>query len=178
MSRLARVLRAMTPLNIGATLAWIASGATPPAAAHDFRAGDIVIDHPYAVPSSPGSTNGAMYLRALRNTGDQADQLIGAHTPAAASVEIHQMQLDAQNVMRMRAVVALPIPAGSHVPVRHGGVWHLMLLNLKQPLKVGDRFPVTLRFARGGEKEVRVWVQQPRPATPPDSNGQNAHPAH
>lgn len=157
-----------------ATLALLAM----PALAHDFRAGDIVIDHPYAVPSPAGSPNGAMYLRALRNTGAQADQLIGASTPAAAAVEIHHMQLDDQNVMRMRAVAALPIPPGSEVALRHGGPWHLMLLSLKQPLKVGDRFPVTLRFARGGEKQVQVWVQQPRTTTPPGADGPGAHPAH
>jgi periplasmic copper chaperone A len=137
-----------------------------PATAHDFRAGDIVIDHPYAVPSPAGSPHGAMYLRALRNTGPQADRLVGARTPAAASVEIHHMQLDTQNVMRMRAVDSLPLPPRAEVSLKHGGVWHLMLLNLKAPLQVGDRFPVTLLFARGGEKEVQVWVQQPRTAAP------------
>ena len=136
-----------------------------PAAAHDFRAGDIVIDHPYAVPSPAGSPHGALYLRALRNTGTQADQLVGARTPAAASVEIHRMQLGPQNVMRMRAVDSLPLPPRAEVALKHGGPWHLMLLNLKAPLQVGDRFPVTLLFARGGEKEVQVWVQQPRTAT-------------
>ena len=132
------------------------------AAAHDFKAGDIVIDHPYALPSPPGSTTGAMHLRALKNTGEQADQLVAARTPVAASVEIHRMQMDAQDVMRMRAVDAVPLPPKTTVSLKHGGEWHLMLLNLKAPLKEGDRFPATLRFACGGEREVRVWVQQPR----------------
>jgi len=130
-------------------------------AAHGTRAGDIVIDHPYAVPSPVGSTTGAMYFRALKNHGEQADRLLGARTAVAESVEIHRSTLDG-NVMRMRAVDALPLPAKSTVKPMHGGEWHLMLLNLKAPLKDGDRFTATLRFERAGEKDVSVWVQQPR----------------
>ena len=57
---------------------------------------------------------------------------------------------------------ALPLPAKTTVKPMHGGEWHLMLLDLKAPLKDGDRFAVTLRFERAGEKDVSVWVQQPR----------------
>lgn len=131
------------------------------AIAHGTRAGDLVIDHPYAVPSPVGSTTGAMYFRALKNHGEQADRLLGARTAVAESVEIHRSTLDG-NVMRMRAVDALPLPAKSTVKPMHGGEWHLMLLNLKAPLKDGDRFTATLRFERAGEKDVSVWVQQPR----------------
>lgn len=131
------------------------------ARAHGFRAGDIVIEHPYALPSPGGSSTGAMYLRALRNTGDQPDRLLAVRTPAAASVEIHRMALGPDNVMRMRAADALPLPAKSEVKAMHGGEWHLMLLQLKAPLQVGDRFPVTLRFERAGEREVTVVVQAP-----------------
>ena len=131
------------------------------AAAHGSKAGDIVIDHPYAVPSPAGSANGAMYFRALKNNGEQADRLLGARTSMAASVEIHRSTMDG-NVMRMRAADALPLPAKTTVKPMHGGEWHLMLLNLKAPLKDGDRFAVTLRFERAGEKDVSVWVQQPR----------------
>lgn len=131
------------------------------AAAHGTRAGDIVIDHPYAVPSPVGSTAGAMYFRTLKNHGEQADRLLGARTAVAASVEIHRSTMDG-NVMRMRAVEALPLPAKTTVKPMHGGEWHLMLLDLKAPLKDGDRFAVTLRFERAGEKDVSVWVQQPR----------------
>lgn len=153
-------------LRAGAWLAVLAAGLCLPAQAHDFKAGEVVIDHPYALPTPPGSPNGALHLRALRNSGRSADRLLGAKTPVAASVEIHHMQLDAQNVMRMRAVDALALPPGSEVSLKHGSPWHLMLMGLKAPLKDGDRFPVTLRFERGGEKTVQVWVQTPRVATP------------
>jgi len=132
------------------------------AAAHDFRLGPLRIEHPYATPTPPGASNGAAYLRAMRNTGDQPDRLIGASTPVARTVEIHHSVVDAQNVMRMRAIDGIALPPGTEVRLRHGGEHHLMLLGLKQPLLVGDRFPLTLRFERAGEREVMVWVQQPR----------------
>ena len=134
------------------------------ASAHDFKAGSLVIDHPYATPSLGGVTRGALYFRTLKNTGREADRLIGARTPVASSVEIHSSTMDG-DVMRMRQVEALELSAGSEMKLRHsGGSHHLMLVGLKQPLKEGDRFPVTLRFERAGEREVTVWVQQPRDA--------------
>ncbi len=134
------------------------------ARAHDFKLGALRIDHPYAVPTPPGARTGAAYLRTLRNTGDQPDRLIGASAPAAASVEIHRSIVDASQVMRMRAVDGIDLPPRSELQLRHGGEYHLMLIDLKSPLRNGDRFPLTLRFEKAGEREVMVWVQQPRDA--------------
>ncbi len=136
-----------------------------PSAAHDFKLGPLRIDHPYAIPTPPGATTGAAYLRGIRNTGDQGDRLIGASTPASRAVEIHRSAIDAQNVMRMRAVDGIALPPQGETRLGHGGEYHLMLVNLSAPLKNGDRFPMTLRFERAGEREVMVWVQQPRDAT-------------
>lgn len=142
----------------------LASGlaSSGPVAAHDFRLGPLRIDHPYATPTPPGAVTGAVYLRGIRNTGEQADRLIGAHTPAARSVEIHRSRIDASQVMRMRAVDGVELPPRSELRLRHGGETHLMLIDLKAPLKNGERFAMTLRFERAGEREVTVWVQQPR----------------
>lgn len=134
----------------------------PSVEAHDFRLGALRIEHPYATPTPPGAAHGAAYLRALRNTGDQPDRLIGASSPVARAVEIHRSIIDAQNVMRMRATDGIALPPGAELRLRHGGDHHLMLVDLKQPLKPGDRFPMTLRFEKAGEREVTVWVQQPR----------------
>ncbi len=133
------------------------------AMAHDFKAGDLRIDHPYATPSRPGLKTGAVYFRHIRNQGRVGDRLLSASSPVAGAVEIHRMQMQG-DVMRMRAVPALDIPVGAQVPMRHGTPdgHHLMLFDLKAPLKDGDRFPVTLRFERAGEHTVQVWVQTPR----------------
>jgi len=144
-------------------LAMLASQALP-ARAHDYKLGALRIDHPYAVPTPAGARTGAAYLRTLRNTGDEPDRLIGARTPTADSVEIHRSAVDAGSVMRMRAVDGIDLPPRSELQLRHGGEFQLMLMDLKAPLQNGDRFPLTLRFERAGEREVMVWVQQPRDA--------------
>lgn len=150
-----------------ATLLLVAFAAcVGPVAAHDFKLGPLRIDHPYATPTPPGAANGAAYLRGIRNTGDRPDRLVGASTPVARTVEIHRSVVDAQNVMRMRAIEGIDLPAKSEVQVRHDGEHHLMLIGLKQPLKDGERFAMTLRFEKAGEREVMVWVQQPRSSTP------------
>lgn len=131
------------------------------AQAHGAKAGDIAVDHPYAPPTPPGATTGAVYFRGLRNRGGAPDRLIAAETPAAERVELHEMWLEG-DVMRMRAQPAIELPAGAEVPARHGQRWHLMLQGLKAPLKQGDRFPLRLQFERGGRVEVTVWVQTPR----------------
>lgn len=147
---------------------WIvfaALGAAGLAQAHDFKAGELLIDHPYAVPTADGARTGAVYFRTLKNTGRTVDRLIGARTPAAASVEIHRSTMDG-NVMRMRAIEAFDLPPGAQIKLRHGGDTHLMLIDLKAPLKEGARFPIVLRFERAGEREVMVWVQQPTDRAP------------
>lgn len=133
------------------------------AMAHDFRAGELRIDHPYATPSRSGLNTGAVYFRLIRNQGTVGDRMLSARTPVARAVEIHRMQMQG-NVMHMRAVPALDIPGGAQVPMKHGTPdgHHLMLIGLKAPLKDGDRFPVTLRFEHAGEHTVQVWVQTPR----------------
>ena len=64
----------------------------------------------------------------------------------------------------VRALPALELAPGAAVPLRHGGRHHLMLMELKQPLRDGDRFPVTLVFERGGSTEVMVDVHPVRAA--------------
>jgi copper(I)-binding protein len=151
-------------LALAGFAALLLAASAAPVAAHDFRLGPLRIDHPYATPTPPGAANGAAYLRGIRNTGDQPDRLVGASTPVARTVEIHRSVIDAQNVMRMRAVDGITLPPQSEVRLRHGGEHHLMLIDLKAPLKYGERFPMTLRFEKAGEREVMVWVQQPRDA--------------
>ena len=156
-------------------LAWLGLvlGTMGSASAHDFKAGDLRIDHPYATPSRPGVTTGAVYFRGIRNTVAAVDRLLSASTPVAGRVEIHRMRMQG-DVMQMRAVPALDIPGNTTVPMRHNTPdgYHLMLFDLKAPLKDGDRFLITLTFDRAGTREVNVWVQTPRSG----SGAGHAHP--
>ncbi|MEO8849052.1 MAG: copper chaperone PCu(A)C [Casimicrobiaceae bacterium] len=134
-----------------------AAGASPlPAAAHDYTLASLAIDHLFARATPPGADVGGAYLT-IDNGGPGDDRLVGASTPVASSVQIHTMTMDG-NVMRMREVAALDIPAGKRVALQPDG-YHLMLVGLRRPLVEGTRIPLTLRFAKAGSIDVQVSVQ-------------------
>jgi copper(I)-binding protein len=131
--------------------------------AHGYSAGDVSIGHPFATPSLQGARSGAAYIANLENTGTRRDRLLRASTPVAQRVELHEMNLDANGVMRMRELDAIAVePKAPAIKMRPGMGTHLMLVDLKQPLKEGDTFPMTLEFERGGKVEVKVVVQVPK----------------
>ena len=76
----------------------------------------------------------------------------------AGVAELHEMSVDA-GVMRMRGVTTLEVRPGEKLQLKPGG-YHVMLSELKQPLKVGDKFPLTLKFQNAGTVEVSVWVEE------------------
>ena len=88
--------------------------------------------------------------------------LVAAETPVAGVVEIHEMKMD-NNVMKMRAVPKLDLPAGQTVDLKPGG-YHVMLMDLKQPLKTGDSVPIKLKFqgkdGKPQEVEVKAEVRE------------------
>ncbi len=99
----------------------------------------------------------AGYVRIDNGTGASV-RLIGAETPAAGRVEIHNV-IDDNGVMRMREVTGgLEIPAGGGVELRPGG-YHLMLLDLARPLRSGETIPVTLRFDAGDPRQADFAVR-------------------
>jgi copper(I)-binding protein len=115
----------------------------------------VTVEGAWARASVPGqSTSGAF----MRLTAREAETLVGAETPAAGRAEVHEMKMDG-NVMRMREVPALPLPAGRSVELKPGS-YHLMLQELKAPLKPGTSIPLTLRFrdAKGAASSVQLSV--------------------
>jgi copper(I)-binding protein len=108
--------------------------------------------------SGPGSTT-AGYL-VIRNRGSLDDQLLSAHTDVAQSVEVHRTVVQG-DVVRMRPVEHLAIPAGDSVKLEPGGL-HLMLRDLRRTLAEGERVTLTLRFQRGGELVADLVVSQGR----------------
>ena len=87
--------------------------------------------------------------------------LVDAASPAAKIVEIHEMKMEG-GMMKMRAVEKLPLPAGKAVELKPGG-YHVMLMDLVQPLKEGDAVPLKLTFEdKAGKKqtlEVKAQVK-------------------
>jgi copper(I)-binding protein len=90
-------------------------------------------------------------------TSPQGGRLVAASSPIAASVEVHEMKMEG-DVMRMRAVAALPLPAGQRVELKPGA-FHMMLLGLKQPVKAGDVVPLKLVVEGDGGKREEVDVR-------------------
>jgi copper(I)-binding protein len=92
----------------------------------------------------------------MRLTAATDARLLGARSPVAGIVEIHEMALE-NNVMRMREISRLDLPAGRTVELRPGG-YHVMLLDLKRTLKPGEEVPITLEIEQGG-KRMSVQVK-------------------
>lgn len=89
-------------------------------------------------------------------TSRDTAQLVGVSTPVADGAEVHEMRMDG-NVMKMRAVEKLTLPAGKPVVLGPGG-YHLMLLGLKHPLTAGSRVPLALQIESAGGKRSTVSV--------------------
>src|SRR5205823_7300517 len=85
------------------------------------------------------------------------DRLTGISTPAAKKAELHTMSMDG-NVMKMRPLAGLDLPAGQKVALKPGAV-HIMLMGLSEPLRAGQSFPLTLRFEKSGGREINVVVE-------------------
>lgn len=86
-------------------------------------------------------------------------KLVSASSPVAGVAEIHEMAMEG-NVMKMRAVPALDLPAGKAVELKPGG-YHLMLMGLKNELKAGDTVPVTLVVEGADGKRETVELKAP-----------------
>lgn len=91
-------------------------------------------------------------------TAKDAARLVGASSPVAGVVEVHEMKMEG-DVMKMRAVPSLDLPAGQTVQLKPGG-YHVMMMDLKQTLPKGSTVPLTLRFkdAKGAESQVELKV--------------------
>lgn len=126
------------------------------AVAVQHEAESIHVTRPWSRALPPVSQNGAAYVT-LMNDGHHSDRLMGASSPVAQRAELHAHSMEG-DVMKMRPVTSVELPPGKKLELKPGGL-HLMLLGLKHPLKQGDRFPLTLRFADAPPITVEVVVQ-------------------
>ena len=142
-------------------IAWLALACVAPAQTGQNPA-SIEIVQPWA-RATPGMTQtGAVYLT-IRSP--VADRLVAASTPVADAAQLHEMEM-AGMVMKMRQLGSVTIPAGHSVAFRPGGM-HIMLVGLKAPLRPGQSFPLTLTFAKTGERTVMVIVGKVGAMGPP-----------
>ncbi|HVL73649.1 MAG TPA: copper chaperone PCu(A)C [Beijerinckiaceae bacterium] len=125
--------------------------ASPAAAQEGLR-----VHEPWSRATPGGAKVAAGYL-AVENRGSAPDRLLGGASEIAGRVEIHETVTEG-GVSRMRPLDGLPVPPGGRVELRPGGL-HLMFMDLKRPLKEGERFRATLRFERAGAVPVEFAVR-------------------
>ncbi|WP_315925028.1 copper chaperone PCu(A)C [Mesorhizobium sp. SP-1A] len=127
------------------------------AAAHEFKAGDLEIDHPWSRAVPAGASVAGGYFT-VTNKGSAPDKLLSITSDISAKAELHEMAVK-DGVMTMRPVEGgLEIPAGGKVELKPGG-FHLMFIGLKQPPKPGEKFPATLTFEKAGSVKVEFAVE-------------------
>ena len=137
------------------TLALAFAISAAPALAKEFKAGDIVIEKPWARATPKGAEVGGGYLT-IHNNGATPDRLTGG-TADFAAVEVHQMTTE-NGVSKMREVEGgLAIPAHGSVGLSPGG-YHLMFTHLTHPLVKGETVKATLKFEHAGPVEVEFNV--------------------
>jgi copper(I)-binding protein len=128
-----------------------------PVHAQEVKAGDLVITQAWSRATPSGAKIAGGYLT-IDNKGSTPDKLVGGSGDNFGKVEIHEMTMK-NGVMTMRPLdKGLPIEAGKTVKLAPGS-YHLMLMDLKQPFKQGDKVPVTLEFEKAGKVTLSLDVQ-------------------
>ena len=140
-------MKTITSLILGATF-----GASVLAAAPAWS--QVTVDQPWVrgTVAAQKVTGAFMTLTAAKDS-----RLVGVSSPAAGSVEVHEMKME-DNMMRMRQIPALELPAGKPVALTPGG-YHLMLFQLKQQLKDGDKVPLVLEVEDANKVRSTVKVE-------------------
>lgn len=145
----------------------------PSTASGVLKAGSLLITQPWSRATPAGARVGGGYMT-ITNQGPQADRLVGGSLEIAGAFEVHEMRMEG-NVMRMRALdKGLEIKPGETVELKPGG-YHLMLLDLKRPLKEGERIKGQLVFEKAGRIDVEYRIE---PRGGADHSGHGAHGGH
>lgn len=110
----------------------------------------------WSLPTLGSARSGVAYFT-VTNSGQADDALLAAATPRSGRVEMHRNEM-AHDIIRMRKIERVTLPAGQTVAFAPAG-YHLMLLDLPEPLKPGDRFPLTLTFERAPPQKIEVEVR-------------------
>ena len=153
------------------TLLAFAILAAPPAFA---QTPPIEVTPPWARATAPNARVGGLFFTLTdRST---PDRLLSASTPVAATAEIHRT-VNENGVMKMLPIDGIDLNPGQPVEFKPGGL-HIMLIDLKEPLKQGEKFPLTLTFESGKTATVQVAIRQVGavgPGAAPPRAGHGAH---
>lgn len=141
--------------------------AAPKSGSDTLKAGDLIVAAPWTRATPGGAKIAGGYLK-ITNNGKSADRLLSATSAGADRVEIHEMSMT-DGVMKMRPLTdGLTIKPGETVELKPGG-FHIMFMDIKQPLKQGDKLKATLTFEKAGKLDVTFDV---------NAMGATSEPAH
>lgn len=131
----------------------------------------IVVGDPWVRATVAQQTGTGAFMKL---TSDKDTALVAAESNVAEHVEVHEMALE-DNVMKMRQISALPLPAGETVELKPGG-YHIMFINLHQQVRDGDQVPITLIFEdQGGQRSTMEILAPVKPlAAGAAGHGSNA----
>ena len=122
----------------------------------DYKLGSLQISLPWSRATPKGATVAGAYLK-ITNNGTTADRLVSGSSPVAGRFQVHEMTMD-NGVMKMRPLKGgLEIKPGQSVELKPGS-YHIMLLDLKQPLQKGEHVKGTLTFEKAGSVDVDYTV--------------------
>jgi copper(I)-binding protein len=119
--------------------------------------GTMTATDAWARPSTSMDLAGAAYVTITNGTGTD-DALVGASSPAAQTVEVHETVAGDSGMMGMQPVGSVPIPAGGALELKPGA-YHIMLIDLTQELKAGDTIQLTLTFEKAAPVTVTAEVR-------------------
>ena len=139
-------------LTMGAIVSITLSGTV---SAQNALIGPIKIENAYTRATMPGQQVAGGFMK-IENKSGPADQLVSVSSPISGEVQLHEMSMEG-NVMKMRQVQGIAVPAGGAVELKPGGL-HIMFINIKAPLTAGETVPVKLKFAKAGEVELKMPV--------------------
>lgn len=120
-----------------------------------FAAETVNVGNAWVRATAPGQKTAGAYME-LTSEADAA--LVAVASPAAGKTELHTMSMDG-GVMRMRPVAKIDLPAKKAVKLAPGGGLHVMLRDIRQPLKEGDKVPLTLTIRGGGNAQSTIKVE-------------------
>lgn len=138
--------------------------------AHEYKAGELEIAHPWSQELPPNAPTVAAYF-IIHNAGKTADRLLSVDSPIAPTAELHEHVMQG-DLMKMQQVPNVAIPAGENVTFAPMA-YHVMLMNPtdRSLLTDGKRFPLTMHFEKAGDVTVEVAVQK----KPPQDMPEHAH---
>jgi copper(I)-binding protein len=162
-----RIMKNLTLMLAGVAALMVAAAAS--AGAQETKAGDLVITQPWSRATPTGAKVAGGYLT-IENKGSAPDRLVGGAGDVAGKLEIHEMAMN-NGVMTMRPLdKGLTIEPGKTVKLAPGG-YHLMLMDLKNPLKQGEKVPLMLEFEKAGKVTLSLDVQGVGAQAPMDHSG-------